>query len=92
MSGVAGVEAAASADAYRCSLTEYPWGSNMSVANNAMYLAMFDSIKNSTDGDAVARAQLDYLLGVNGTSYCFLSGFGTQSPKSPHHRHDRRRP
>ena len=86
MSGVAGVEAAASADAYRCSLTEYPWGSNMSVANNAMYLAMFDSIKNSTDGDAVARAQLDYLLGVNGTSYCFLSGFGTQSPKSPHHR------
>ena len=86
MSSAAGIEAASAADAYGCSLTEYPWGSNMTVANNAMYLVMLDSIKKSSDGDAVARAQLDYLLGTNGTSYCFLTGFGTQSPKSPHHR------
>ena len=86
MSGIAGVEAAAAGDAYYSSLTTYPWGSNMTIANNGMYLLLYDSIKNSNDGDEVAREQLNYLLGTNGTSYCFLSGFGTQSPKSPHHR------
>ena len=86
MSGVAGVEAAAAGDAYNSSLTSYPWGSNMTVANNAMYLILYDSIKKTTEGDAVARQQLNYILGTNGTSYCFLTGFGTQSPESPHHR------
>ena len=84
--GVAGIEAAAAADAYNSSLTTYPWGSNMTIANNAMYMIMYDQIKGVNDGDLVAREQLDYLLGTNGTSYCFLSGFGTQSPESPHHR------
>ena len=86
MSGVSGVEAAAASDAYHSSLTVYPWGSNMTIANNAMYVLLYDSIKKSNEGDGVARSQLDYLLGTNGTSYCFLTGFGTQSPKSPHHR------
>ena len=86
MSGISGVEAAAKSDAYNSSLTTYPWGSNMSIANNAMYLLLYDNIKGTYDGDMIARQQLDYLLGVNGTSYCFLSGFGTQSPEHPHHR------
>ena len=84
--GVATIEAAAADDAYNSSLTTYPWGSNMTIANNAMYLIMCDDIKGANDGDLVAREQLDYLLGTNGTSYCFLSGFGTQSPVHPHHR------
>ena len=86
MSGVPGVEAAAAGDAYNSSLVEYPWGSNMTIANNGMYLILFDVVKNTDEGDAVAREQLNYLLGTNGTSYCFLTGFGTQSPESPHHR------
>ena len=86
MSGVSGVESAAASDAYHSSLTVYPWGSNMSIANNAMYVLLYDSVKKTNEGDDVARSQLDYLLGTNGTSYCFLTGFGTQSPDSPHHR------
>lgn len=86
MSGVPGVEAAAAGDAYNSSLVEYPWGSNMTIANNGMYLILYDVVKNTDEGDAVAREQLNYLLGTNGTSYCFLTGFGTQSPESPHHR------
>lgn len=86
MSGVPGVEAAAAVDAYNSSLVEYPWGSNMTIANNGMYLILYDVVKNTDEGDAVAREQLNYLLGTNGTSYCFLTGFGTQSPESPHHR------
>lgn len=86
MGGVPGVEAAAAGDAYNSSLVEYPWGSNMTIANNGMYLILYDVVKNTDEGDAVAREQLNYLLGTNGTSYCFLTGFGTQSPESPHHR------
>ena len=58
----------------------------MTVANNGMLLLLFDKVENSNKGDAVAREQLNYLLGTNGTGYCFLTGFGTLSPKNPHHR------
>ena len=50
MSGVSGVEAAAASDAYHSSLTVYPWGSNMTIANNAMYVLLYDSIKKSNEG------------------------------------------
>ena len=33
-----------------------------------------------------ARKVADYLLGRNATGYCFVTGFGTFSPKHPHHR------
>ena len=58
----------------------------MSIANNAMYLLLYDNLKGGKDGDAVAREQLNYLLGTNGTGFCFISGFGTVSPERPHHR------
>ena len=86
MSGISGIEAAAASDSYHSSLTEYPWGSNMTVANNGMYLLLYVAVSGGNKGDALARSQLDYLLGTNGTSYCFLTGFGTQAPNSPHHR------
>ena len=33
-----------------------------------------------------AEEQLNYLLGTNTNSYCFVTGFGTLSPENPHHR------
>ena len=84
--GVADIEAAASADSYNCSLKEYPWGSNMTVANNGMYVLLYDQVMGGKQGDTVASQQLDYILGTNGTGYCFLTGFGTISPEHPHHR------
>jgi len=86
MSGIAEIEATASTDAYNCSLKDYPWGSNMTVANNAMYVLLFDKIDGNGKGDAVAREQFNYILGVNGTGYCFMTGYGTLSPEHPHHR------
>ena len=85
-SGIDTVKSAAASDAYNSSLTTYPWGSNMSIANNAMYLLLYDDIKGGSDGDEIAREQLNYLLGTNGTGFCFISGFGTMSPERPHHR------
>lgn len=86
INGVSEVLSNAIADAYSSTLKDYPWGSNMSIANNGMYLVMYDKIEGGTKGDTVARDQLNYLLGANGTGYCFLTGFGTLSPKAPHHR------
>ena len=67
---------------------EYEWGSNMGIANDGMMFLMADIIagKKATDYDDYAQNQLDYLLGKNPTGYCFVTGFGTKSPKSPHHR------
>lgn len=33
-----------------------------------------------------ARRNADYLLGRNPLDYCYVTGFGTKSPKNPHHR------
>ena len=86
MGGIADVEATASTDSYNSSLKEYPWGSNMTIANNGMYVLLYDKIAGYEKGDDISRQQMNYLLGTNGTGYCFLTGFGTLSPNSPHHR------
>ena len=80
------VVANATADAYGCSLTEFPWGSNMSVANNGMLLLMMDEINGKDTYSDVAKAQMHYLFGNNTNSYCFLTGYGTLSPVGTHHR------
>ena len=85
-SGIADIEKAAAADSYNCSLKDYPWGSNMTVANNAMYVLLYDKIAGNSKYGEVASQQLNYILGTNGTGYCFLTGFGSLSPEHPHHR------
>ena len=32
------------------------------------------------------QTQLNYLLGQNACAYCFVTGYGTLTPKDPHHR------
>lgn len=82
-----GILESAGADTYQCSLSEtYPWGSNMTIANNAMLLLMLDEINQNDEYHNLAKAQLDYLFGKNANSYCFLTGFGALSPEHTHHR------
>lgn len=79
------VEKKIQADGYFSSMGDvYPWGSNMTLANNGM--AMLMAGKVSETKAALAKKQLDYLLGANPTSYCFVTGYGTLTPKNPHHR------
>ena len=82
------VEKNIEADGYFSSMGDvYYWGSNMTLANNGMALLMANRIiENSTDFDQLAKKQLDYLLGANSTSYCFVTGYGSQSPQNTHHR------
>ncbi len=65
----------------------YPWGSNMTIANNGMTMLMANEIINKDlDYKEGAKKQLDYLLGANSTSYCFVTGYGSLSPQNTHHR------
>ncbi len=65
---------------------DYAWGSNMNMANHGMMMLMANEISPNEEYVEYAMAQLHYLMGVNGTGYCFITGSGTISPENPHHR------
>ena len=74
-------------DAYKSTIYgKYYWGCNMEVANNAMRGIIIDKINGTDTYKDMAAAQLHYLLGNNPSSKCFVTGFGSNSPKNPHHR------
>lgn len=74
-------------DGYQISLGDsYPWGSNMTVANNGMLLLMANKISPNEEYVDYAETHVNYLLGANATSYCFVTGYGTLSPLNTHHR------
>ncbi len=64
---------------------DYPWGSNLTIANNGEYLLMMKDVLSSYDKN-VADRQLNYLFGNNSTGYCFFTEFGTTYSDHPHHR------
>ncbi len=64
----------------------YPWGSNMTAANQSQLLQMVYNITKDAKYKEYAELQLDYLFGTNALGYCFVTGYGTYSPKDPHHR------
>ena len=64
----------------------FPWGSNMTIANNAMALYMYSRVAGDDEAKLLAIRQTDYLLGANCLGYCYITGEGTFSPKDPHHR------
>ena len=80
-------------DAYGCGIPveKFVWGSNSLVANLAMlFLVMNDLDEIKADKKErylhMAQRQVNYLLGQNGTDYCFVTGFGSNGSKKPHHR------
>ncbi len=77
----------ASKDGFGVSLEmEYPWGSNMTVANNAVEMLMAERLTGDAAYKEAAKQHLDYLLGANAAGYCYVTGFGSMSPQYPHHR------
>ncbi len=73
-------------DPYFSSLRTYPWGSNMSIANAGILYRMMYNLTGDETYNEYARYQIDYLLGVNPTGYCYVTGEGTLSPEHVHHR------
>lgn len=77
----------AQTDAYHISLNDdFPWGSNMIVLNNAMTLFFaYDLTKNKEYFDTAVE-HLYYILGANPLKKCYVTGFGANPAKNPHHR------
>lgn len=71
----------------RLSLKSFNWGCNGEIAINGVILGLAHSISQDPKYRDAMFGQFDYLLGMNPTDYCFISGFGSRSPK---HIHDRR--
>jgi endoglucanase len=75
-------------EGYRVPLgaTQYLWGSNSDVLNNALVLALaYDFTQNDRYLKGAAES-LDYVLGRNALSFSFVSGYGARTMQHPHHR------
>ena len=75
--------------AMNITMTSYPWGSN-SVAANEIFILLraFETTQDVSFLNAAYTAT-DYLLGRNGTGFCYVSGFGDKRVLNPHHRASR---
>ncbi|MCR5402377.1 MAG: glycoside hydrolase family 9 protein [Butyrivibrio sp.] len=64
---------------------DYPWGSNLTIANNGEFLLMMNKAIGEDNKETVEK-QIGYLFGNNATGYSFFTGFGTTYTDHPHHR------
>jgi len=66
--------------------TNFPWGSNMNVANNAVTLLFGSRLADKPEYTEAALDHMHYLLGFNSLSQSFITGYGHNPPLNPHHR------
>ena len=64
----------------------YPWGSNMTIANNGMQYLLAAKLTGDAKYTEYAQKMRDYIFGVNGTGYCYVTGYGVLTPNGTHHR------
>ena len=65
---------------------DFNWGSNSFAANESMLLMQAYLLTNDMSFMDAAIANLDYLLGRNGTNYSYFTGYGEKAFRNPHHR------
>lgn len=74
-------------DGYHISLGNvYNWGSNSTVANNAMHLILANQLKPNGEYIEYAREHMNYCMGTNPMSISYVTGYGSSSPVHVHHR------
>jgi endoglucanase len=66
--------------------SDFNWGGTGVAANQGMALLVAFELTHDSTYLHAALSNLDYLLGRNGTAYCFVTGFGSHSPLHIHHR------
>lgn len=65
---------------------EYPWGSNSFVLNNMMLLGVAHDVTRNPKYLNAMVAGMDYLLGRNALAQSYVTGYGTNPLRNPHHR------
>lgn len=67
--------------------TDFKWGSNGDTGNNAMILLLAELFdKSNPEYREYALEHVNYLLGKNPLGQSYVSGFGSNPMKNPHHR------
>ncbi|MCR4943934.1 MAG: glycoside hydrolase family 9 protein [Clostridium sp.] len=64
----------------------YYWGSNMGISSEASLLSLANTISPNDDYVDYAREHVNYCFGKNANAVSFVTGWGTVTPKNPHHR------
>lgn len=64
----------------------YPWGSNLTISNNAIVYNLAYKLTGNQEYKDLADYQVDYIMGMNVCGYSFLTGFGEHASEFPHHR------
>ena len=65
---------------------EYYWGSNAALTNNLANMVSAAYLTKSDKYDKAIKDSISYIFGRNYISKCYVSGFGTNTVKNPHHR------
>ncbi|WP_323521665.1 glycoside hydrolase family 9 protein [Mucilaginibacter sp. 10B2] len=68
------------------SANNFNWGSNSNAANQGILLIKAYQLTHDKRYLNCALANLDYLLGRNGSGYSYITGYGSKSTMNPHHR------
>ncbi|MFC0514832.1 glycoside hydrolase family 9 protein [Mucilaginibacter angelicae] len=83
---ISGVDSNAYQTVMTKSVRHFGWGSTSEAANEGILLIQAYKLSHNKKYLDYALANLDYLLGRNGTGYSFVTGYGTKTPMHPHHR------
>jgi endoglucanase len=65
--------------------SDFPKCSNIYLMSDAVSLATAGAVLKSSDYTNAARRNFDYILGANPLGKCFVTGFGTNPVRHPHH-------
>ena len=68
------------------SMEKVMWGSCGHVCDDAHALLVAYDLTEKKDYYEAAKKQIDYVLGCNPNDICYVTGFGTNTVKNPHHR------
>ncbi|HWD89103.1 MAG TPA: glycoside hydrolase family 9 protein [Mucilaginibacter sp.] len=83
---IAGTDSTAYKDVIQKKRSNFVWGSNSIAGNQGMALILAYKLSGNKKFLKYALSNLDYLLGRNGTGYCYVTSYGSKSPMHPHHR------
>ena len=83
---VAGAEETAYQTVMNKSIRHFGWGSNSEAANEGILLIQAYRLSLNKKYLGYAIANLDYILGRNGSGYSYITGYGSKTPMHPHHR------
>ncbi|MGN0145224.1 MAG: glycoside hydrolase family 9 protein [Clostridium sp.] len=74
-------------DGYNVSIGDnYCWGSNLEVTNNGIFLTKAYEITQNPEYLEYAKEHLNYCFGKNSVGMSYVTGYGSDAAKNPHHR------